>query len=61
MDSAAIVTALYMLGDSLFSADGDAQRVCTAAAEKIDKQASEILVLKTMVDVAQKELLDKGA
>ena len=60
MDSAAIVTALYMLGDSLFSADGDAQRVCTAAAKKIDKQASQIVVLKTMVDVAQQELLDKS-
>ena len=57
MDKDSIISALYILGDSILSADGDAQRVCTAAAKKIDKQASEIVVLKTMVDVAQQELL----
>jgi len=59
MDSAALVTALYMLGDTVFSADGEERRVCIAAAKKIDAQSTEIVVLKTMVDVAQQELLDE--
>ena len=59
MDSAPIVSALYILGDSVFSADGDARNVCISAAKKIEEQSTEIVVLKTMVDVAQKELLDK--
>lgn len=38
--------------------DGIERIVCIAAAKKIEEQQTEIVVLKTMVDVAQQELLD---